>query len=614
MSQQFPANPTVGSPSSSDLRSKEDHSTSESSETTQIPSQSETQSDAPVQNAPPIIDVVTSYQSGNYLPLLHCLNNNLISLDFFDPAGYHPLHTAVASNQIPMVVIFLDHYKVDVNLKAKNGQTPLMIAANYGYVQIIKMLCDRGADINEQEDTKFSPLLYTAKQGHLPAFCYLLSQNADIHVRDANGCTVVHWAAYKNNTFLLKVLHRLGLDMNILDFSGMTPLDRAVQSDGYKSTQFLLEVGDGTMPPNMEYPKVKEGDMKEILRRKYFKSFFEIKAEEAAEYFKSHTQKVVLGFYATMWLLAIIIFSHTVMFHGSSVISGLLFVVFGLYFMGYAYWYYTRSLSMRTRRVAKRGYDKLVASNDSPSEIELSGTNSGKELVRMASYGALNKLMPNDLSYDSQSTIPTFSTFLHELAHLVQTDNIKETERFNEDDYCPTCLVRKPPRSYHCTQEKTCVEGFCHYSYCLGKSVTLNDHYLYLIQILNQMVALCFFLFGVWGYYFERVHNVKVFAAEVGYILWNDFGLFYAGFYALAFACWVYNGVYMVLAIYEVMKNITHYEIFNSVECSYLYRTRIDREGKYVKRFYNPYDKGRWNNVKTYVKRIFHSESTDKFH
>lgn len=602
MSQQFPANPTVGSPISDPSKNEQDPT--EASDTQSQPPP-ESQPEAPVQNLPSIIDVVASYQSGNYLPLLHCLNNNLISLDFFDQSGYHPLHTAIAGNLIPMAIIFLDHYKVDVNLRAKNGQTPLMIAANYGHLQIIKLLCDRGAEVNEQEDTRFSALLYTVKQGQIASFSYLLSQNADIHVRDANGCTVVHWAAYKNNVFLLKILHRLGLEMDVLDFTGMTPLDRSVQSDGYKSTMFLLGVSDDKMPPNMEYPKIRNEDMREILRKKYFKTAFEKKKEEVVQYFKTNTQKVVLGFYGGLWLLALIIFSHAVMFQGAYYTSGLLFVIFGLYFMGYAYWYYTKASNSPVRG-ARRGYDKLTDEN--PNEIELHRSGSGRELNIRMTYGALNKLAPNDLAFDSQSTIPNFPTFLHELAYLVQNDNIKEAERFNEDDHCPVCLIRKPPRSCHIQQEKTCIEGFCHYSHLLGKSVTLYDHYQYFIQLLNQMVALCFFLFQVWGHYSDRIHNWKVFIPEVGYILWSDFGLVYSGFYTLIVIFWIYNGIYTTLAIYEVMRNITHYEIFNATQCNYLYRTRLDRAGAYVKRFNNPYDKGTWDNIKLYMKRIFHSE------
>ena len=122
-----------------------------------------------------IIELVLCYQSGNYLPLLHCYKNNLIPLEFLDESGYHPLHSAISSYLFPPIIIMLDHFKIDVNIHSKYAQTPLMIASNYGFHEICKLLCERGARINEQEDTQFSALTYSVKHGHIAVFAYLLS-------------------------------------------------------------------------------------------------------------------------------------------------------------------------------------------------------------------------------------------------------------------------------------------------------------------------------------------------------------------------------------------------------------------------------------------------------
>ena len=36
----------------------------------------------------------------------------------------------------------------DINLKSNLNQTPLMIACNYGHIEIVKLLIDNNADIH----------------------------------------------------------------------------------------------------------------------------------------------------------------------------------------------------------------------------------------------------------------------------------------------------------------------------------------------------------------------------------------------------------------------------------------------------------------------------------
>ena len=54
-----------------------------------------------------------------------------------------------------------------VNMAAEDGATPLLIAAQEGYADIVDMLLDHGADANIQvTDTKAGPLQYAVYCGH----------------------------------------------------------------------------------------------------------------------------------------------------------------------------------------------------------------------------------------------------------------------------------------------------------------------------------------------------------------------------------------------------------------------------------------------------------------
>ena len=69
-----------------------------------------------------------------------------------------PLATAIAKGDVETVKKFIE-YGADVNEKS-NGMTPLMIAARYNQVEIIKVLLDKGANLKLTDDKGLSALRY----------------------------------------------------------------------------------------------------------------------------------------------------------------------------------------------------------------------------------------------------------------------------------------------------------------------------------------------------------------------------------------------------------------------------------------------------------------------
>lgn len=82
------------------------------------------------------------------------------------------------------------------------GKTPLMLAAQYGYLESVKLLLKNGANINRQTNDsecfgesdilcikhgKRSALMYAAQEGQYDMVKYLLEQGADIRLADSQG-------------------------------------------------------------------------------------------------------------------------------------------------------------------------------------------------------------------------------------------------------------------------------------------------------------------------------------------------------------------------------------------------------------------------------------------
>ena len=63
--------------------------------------------------------------------------------------GWTPLMHAIHKNQKGSVIALLDA-GADINGRSQDGSTALMMAAGYGYTDIVNLLLDRGADAHAQ--------------------------------------------------------------------------------------------------------------------------------------------------------------------------------------------------------------------------------------------------------------------------------------------------------------------------------------------------------------------------------------------------------------------------------------------------------------------------------
>ncbi len=90
----------------------------------------------------------------------------------------------------------------DINSPNEFGKTPLMLAAQYGYLDSVKLLLSNGADINHQTlatecwenekgfcitHGKRTALMYALQEGQFDVAKFLIQQGADISLQDTTG-------------------------------------------------------------------------------------------------------------------------------------------------------------------------------------------------------------------------------------------------------------------------------------------------------------------------------------------------------------------------------------------------------------------------------------------
>jgi len=120
------------------------------------------------------------------------------------------------------------------------GNAPLHSASYHGgYLNIICILLEYGADINAQNNVGATPLRWATFSRNPELVCVLLEQGADPNISMHNGTTPLHRAVEMGSTQIVRLLLQRGADVDVVDEGGKTAL-RYAQEGGYNEIETLL--------------------------------------------------------------------------------------------------------------------------------------------------------------------------------------------------------------------------------------------------------------------------------------------------------------------------------------------------------------------------------------
>ncbi|XP_070835295.1 kinase D-interacting substrate of 220 kDa B isoform X4 [Chaetodon trifascialis] len=152
------------------------------------------------------------------------------------------LFSYVEEENLAAIKAHLDKFK-DVDSRSDNGQTPLMVAAEQGNLEIAQELIRRGANVNLDDVDCWTALISAAKEGHIEVVRELLENNANLEHRDMGGWTALMWAAYKGRTDVAELLLEKGANPNITGQYSVYPIIWAAGRGHAEIVHLLLQHG-----------------------------------------------------------------------------------------------------------------------------------------------------------------------------------------------------------------------------------------------------------------------------------------------------------------------------------------------------------------------------------
>lgn len=544
----------------------------------------------------PTINIINLLEKGEIEPFILAILNDYISMDFLTKEGYSILHIASAFNKKEIIALLIEYFKIPIDILSQTKQTALMIAANFGFFENLKYLLDHEAKISLTDELNFNALLYAIKEKNTTSAIFLLSRGADIFIKDNKGCGVVHWAAYKNHVFLLRLFKRFNLALNEMDFHGFRPIDRAIANHSFETVKFLFEnIKEPINTATLDILDIKNEKIKNFLMEK--NQAGNRRKTQIFLFFKMYRRFLVFSAYF-IWIMSILYY----IFYIPNFEKNYYLIIFCFGFCFYLLCYIFFFLR-KNKKIGEYGKnEKYEIGNEEDKffkflqDIKLENMNS-------CSYFHLDNLINQESLFHSLNY-----TILHHICFMIDNKLFLDVLDIDYKRICPTCLIYKPPKTKHCSICDCCVPFYNHHSFIFDRCFHGGNHILYVGLLFLQQNILNFYVFMSISAYYEKCDSYSILLIpEIIHLIHKTQGLLCALNLTLNLFFWGYNTIFFLIELFGIMSNLTFNEIMNRSRYRYLFTRKKTKRGKFIYIYTNATSKGIFHNLRNYLKRTLNS-------
>lgn len=174
------------------------------------------------------------------------------SIDSKDNRGWNALHEAAAAGSTECVRELLSAVagssrrgSAYVGSRNHEGESALYLAAQRGYLAVVRLLVNARANINQSTNDGSCPIYAAVDGGHKEVVELLIRKGAKINGKHTESCwTCLHQAAYKGYCEMVRLLVAVpGCQLEARDDHQITPLFVAAQYGQQHCLEILVDAG-----------------------------------------------------------------------------------------------------------------------------------------------------------------------------------------------------------------------------------------------------------------------------------------------------------------------------------------------------------------------------------
>lgn len=185
------------------------------------------------------------------------LIKKLVYVDQFRKNGANALMYAIHNGDLNIIKLLIDK-GADVNIIDSQGDMPIFIAV-FDNLDVVKLLVENGANINVKDRRNNTPLISACFHTNLDIVKYLIDKGADINAVNNDGDNALSKVSYRqlytndndnDKAEIAKILILNGIDINHINKSGNTPLFVSLRYRNYPVFKVLIENGANIFTKN----------------------------------------------------------------------------------------------------------------------------------------------------------------------------------------------------------------------------------------------------------------------------------------------------------------------------------------------------------------------------